>query len=114
MKGLTRQETEEYWRNLLEEWERRGPEIKTRIWCQEHGIKERRFYYWRKRIRELEKSSCEVMDITEYLESPSLPAVVPAAESAPVLIEVNGCKVSVNHSSSESTLRMVLRVLKDA
>lgn len=54
------------------------------------------------------------MDIAEYLESLSLPAVVPAAESALVLIEVNGCKVSVNHPSSENTLRMILRVLKDA
>ena len=78
------------------------------------GIKERRFYYWAKRIREQESSSCDVVDITEYLESPALPAAISDAESAPVQIEVNGCKVTVNHPSSESTLRMVLRVLKDA
>ena len=54
------------------------------------------------------------MDITEYLESPALPAAISDAESAPVQIEVNRCKVTVNHPSSESTLRMVLRVLKDA
>ena len=114
MKGLTRQENEEYWRKLVEEWKRRSPEIKTRTWCKEHGIKERRFYYWAKRIREQESSSCDVVDITEYLESPALPAAISDAESAPVQIEVNSCKVTVNHPSSESTLRMVLRVLKDA
>lgn len=114
MKGWTRQETEESWQLLAEEWERRSPGIKTIIWCKEKGIKERRFYYWRKRIKEQKESRCEEMDITEYLESPSLPAMVPAAECAPVPIEVNGCKVSVNHPSSESTLCMVLRVLKDA
>jgi transposase-like protein len=48
MKSRRRKQAEAEWLNIIEQWRASGMSI--RRYCREHGLRESRFYWWRKEL----------------------------------------------------------------
>jgi transposase-like protein len=94
----------EYWRELVAEQERSG--ISVKCFCQDHGLGEHLFYYWRRRLREQQE--------------PMRLAVVEARSARPVsdtkavleLVLVSGDRLRIGAGVDRATLRTVVEALR--
>lgn len=126
----------EYWRQIIVKAEASALSINE--WCSQNGIKSRKFYYWRKRLREISQSPKETYSIhsdnNQFIEfsiegeplpephaSPlrktsSIPErfMPPSVLEPEIRIETSSFKVFVKSGVKEQTLRMVLKVIGDA
>ena len=90
-------EKREYWRNLIAEQEASGQTI--RAFCQEQGVQDSSFYYWRKR---LQKSAPVQFALLKTVSS-----------AAPLeLILANGEQLRIRNGVDEATFRLVLDVVR--
>jgi transposase-like protein len=86
-----------YWRNLIAEQEASGQTI--RAFCQEQGVGDHCFYYWRKRLQK-----------SEPVQSALLKTV---ASAAPLeLILANGEQLRIRNGVDAATFRLVLDVVR--
>jgi transposase-like protein len=86
-----------YWRNLIAEQEASGQTI--RAFCQEQGVGDHCFYYWRKRLQK-----------SEPVQSALLKTV---ASAAPLeLILANGEQLRIRNGVDAATFRLVLDAVR--
>jgi transposase-like protein len=95
---------EEQWRQRIAEQERSGATVKG--FCQEQGVREHLFYYWRKRLREQQQP----MRFALVERGPARPE--PASEAALELLLANGERLRIGAGVDATTLRMVLTALR--
>ena len=113
--------------------------ISKKQWTAEHGIPERQFYYWQKKLRDRElakRNAAELMPAapaitaspvgTGFLElstpEPGMSSaaaaekpVIIAGSQRPELVLVAGpYRLEIREAVSEKTLRTVLKVIRDA
>jgi transposase-like protein len=88
-----------YWRKLIAEQEGGGQ--KVRAFCQERGIGEPSFYYWRKRLRKSETMRFALLETTPDSDSTAQELVLRTGERLRIGNEVDG-----------ATLRKVLEVVR--
>jgi transposase-like protein len=87
----------EYWRKLIAEQEASGQTI--RAFCQEQGVGDHCFYYWRKR---LQKSGSVQFAVLRTV-----------ASAAPLeLILANGEQLRIQNGVDATTFRLVLEVVR--
>ena len=79
MRGMKRSMKLAEWTRLIEQRVESGKTIK--VWCEEHGIRRRLYYYWQRRVREEVISSV-------VLSNACVPGIIPAdnAISTPTMI----------------------------
>src|SRR5580658_1109539 len=97
------------WRELLADQRSSGMSVKE--WCESEGIREHRYYYWRKRLSEPTVSSAPA--------SPAAPRWLPVAlDSAPpsspslITLRVGRVLVEVSSGFNAGLLSSVLNVLE--
>ena len=94
-------------------------------WCEEHGIRLRKLYYWQRKLRrkEAERIGNAMMVPAEpafaELKVPAAKAIQPQSGgtqiSAPELVlETDRCRLLIGSSIREETLRTVMKVILDA
>jgi putative transposase len=87
----------EYWNKLIAEQEASGQTI--RAFCEEHGVGDHSFYYWRKR---LQKSAPVQFALLKTV-----------ASAAPLeLILANGEQLRIRNGVDVATFRLVLEVVR--
>ena len=119
------------WRKLIYE-----ANMKKTEWCRMNGITTKQFYYWQKRVRAQaleEMKGGTGMGVT--MQGDGLPAQLPSfvelkppaqpccscdvnppadAPDAPLTLNFRDCQLQIRGNASESVLRMVVKVLRDA
>ena len=128
------------WKAIILEVNNSG--MRKREWCRQHGIPERRFYYWQRKLRAAEVSRIQSaaalvpetstglchpeLSFAELkapdLKSPMLapPALVPSASALPapaaadIVIEVDRYRLLIGSKITEKTLRTVMKVILNA
>ena len=130
------QSNAEYWRRIIDDAE--NSPLSVREWCRQKGIKPRKFYYWRSRLKE-QSLTTEISDVSipsnnSFIEfsidgeplsepqseplhdlAPTRKTVLPSPVIEPeIRIETPSFKVFVKNGVKEQTLRMVLKVIGDA
>jgi transposase-like protein len=90
-----------YWSRLISEQEASGQAV--RPFCQEHGIGERCFYYWRKRLQENKTVGFALLETKTPIED-----VAPALE----LVLSTGERLRIGNGVNAAALRVVLEVVR--
>ena len=97
-----------------------------REWCRQHGINEKSFYYWQKKIRNAAiESTRSVQAISPapassfveipVPESPYLSEDSPLHGASPeLMLQINDCRIFVSGTVQEHTLRTVMKVIRNA
>ena len=91
----------EQWTKIIKECLASG--MSKTAWCREHGISDKAFFYWQRRLREEAYIST--------IESSSLPAVSVPAESSVDFVEL---RLSEQSSGSSATFRPDVIIRKDS
>jgi transposase-like protein len=87
----------EYWRNLISKQESSGQTI--RAFCEEQGVGDHCFYYWRKRLQKSEPVQFALLKTV--------------ANAAPLeLILTNGEQLRIWNGVDATTFRLVLEVVR--
>ena len=124
------------WRKLVYEANACG--MKKTEWCRMNGISTKQFYYWQKRVR---AQALEEMQggtgMGVSMQGDGLPAQLPSFVElkppaqpccsrdvdtpvdapdapAPLTLNLKDCQLQIRGNASESLLRMVVKVLRDA
>lgn len=115
----------------LTEWKERvaacrGSGMSVRVWCQEHGIANKTYYYWEKEVlaeagRQMAKT--ESGKEKRFVEMPALPERSAQAdndqaqEAKPALaakLWIRGEALEIYAGADERMLEALVRILKDA
>ena len=91
----------EQWTKIIKECLASG--MSKTAWCREHGISDKAFFYWQRRLREEAYIST--------IESSSLPAVSVPAESSVDFVEL---RLPDQSSGSSATFRPDVIIRKDS
>ena len=92
------------WREQMAAQERSG--LSVRRFCQQQGIAEHRFYYWRKRLRDQQQPMRFAL-VDRGAERPE-----PAPGTELELVLVTGEQLRIGAGVQAATLRMVLEALR--
>jgi transposase len=92
------------WRERMASQERSG--LSVRRFCQQQGIAEHRFYYWRKRLRDPQQTMRFAL-VDRGAERPE-----PAPGMELELVLVTGEQLRIGAGVQAATLRMVLEALR--
>ena len=113
-----------HWEEIVLEANRSG--IPKREWCKQNGLSEKAFYYWQRKVRARVMASAE---LPPALPEPQHAFVeLPFSSSASVtdrdsdslenppelMLQVGDCRMFITGSVKETTLRTVLKVIRDA
>jgi transposase-like protein len=90
-----------YWSKLISEQEASGQAV--RPFCQEHGIGEHCFYYWRKRLRKEEPVRFALLEAKMQVED-----MAPTLE----LVLSTGERLRIGNGVNAATLRVVLEAVR--
>jgi transposase-like protein len=105
---------EAFWRRKLQLWKDSG--LSVRAFCDQHGLAEPSFYYWRERIRQADLDAAPVQPTTPASTEQPVPLFLPIRLAAvPEPIEVvlaDGTLVRVPPSFDADALRRLLAVLR--
>lgn len=88
---------------------------KKREYCQEHGINEKTFYYWQRRLRDRMSSNLQNRLKEDRLPNPFVRLPGPADSSGPegnesaVIVRVGSIRIEIRDSVDEALLTKVLR-----
>ena len=121
------------WKSLV--YEANNSVMGKNEWCRLNGISARQFYYWQKKVRELEVNNTLDKDSADRETLPSFQApafvelkIPPQScamsstgirsqegdSAAPLVLTINDCQLQIRENVSEPMLRLVLGVLRDA
>jgi len=88
----------------------------TKDFCQAAGISRYKFFYWQRKLREM---ACTELAKTEESEKNTIPRgwtqLVAKSEQhtkTTLVIEINGCHITVNEETDPELVKKVCRVLK--
>lgn len=107
-------EKERYWGKVIREAARSGQSI--RAFCREHNVKESQFYWWQRKLRELEgerrpgedvgKSRGEVASFALVSDEPG------QLDAGIELVLADGRRLRIGRGVDEETLRTVLAAVE--
>ena len=109
------------WAELVAECRR--SEISCKEWCRQHGISERRYYYWQKRIfdrailqREATAASVSVNDhASHFVELPApqeQPCMQQISETLAASIQIGNASVKLYAGADPKLVQAIGQVLK--
>lgn len=120
-----------HWRQIIMEGNRAS--ITKREWCKQNGISEKSFFYWQRKIRKMAADSfaepadslpaampgnneSAFVEIPMHAISPNIPGndAIPSRISPELMVQVNDYLIFVTGSIHESTLKTVMKVIRDA
>lgn len=94
--------------------ERRESGLTIREYCRAHGIKEKTFYYWQRRLREAVCENLTLRQETAMTPAPSFAEVrMPVEDSGKDMIRVRlgETEVEIGGDASPASIEAVLRAL---
>ena len=96
----------------MSEWAQRVSECRSsgltvRQWCEEHGINEKTYYYWQRRIWESMNESRS----SRFVQIPAEGAS--AGQNAAVRIRINGAEAEIRAGTDAATIEAVCRALRE-
>lgn len=115
------------WEQIIQEANHSS--ISKREWCRQNNVNEKSFYYWQHKLRmkaisEL-KSAASVPapaapSVSSFVELP-VHSITPGSQtpdlpdgSPELMLQVGDCRIYVGSSIRESTLRTVMKVIRNA
>jgi hypothetical protein len=90
-----------YWSKLISEQAVSGQAV--RLFCQERGVGEHCFYYWRKRLQKNEPVRFALLEAKTHIED-----MAPALE----LVLSTGERLRIGNGVNAATLRVVLETVR--
>jgi transposase-like protein len=90
-----------YWSKLISEQAVSGQAV--RLFCQERGVGEHSFYYWRKRLQKNEPVRFALLEAKTQIED-----MAPALE----LVLSTGERLRIGNGVNAATLRVVLETVR--
>ena len=99
MAETTREKRRQQWRQRITEQE--GSGLSARRFCQEHGLGEHSFYWWRKRLGQQEPVRFALVDRGPAQQEASLELVL-----------IGGERLRIGAGVDATTLRTVLETLR--
>jgi len=108
IRKVTREYRANQWMEIVKERQSRGMTIKG--WCDFHGVNEKSFYYWQRKLRE---TVCEVMEKSTALTF----AEVNIDKAEPVKgfaasIRIGDVTAEIHNGAEADTVETVIRTLK--
>ena len=99
------------WNEIFSDRENSGLTIDE--YCRQHELSKNAYYYWLRKCRESAIAECD--NVFAEFVSPSLQDR-PTSDGfySQALLEINGVRISVSDSISESLLSMILKVSRNA
>ena len=95
------------WEQRLAEFESSGKNIKA--WCHEQGIRENRFYYWRRKLRSNpDKKEQSVKWLSLALDNGNKGRINPNS----IALHVSQVTIEVNKGFDQHLLKEILQVLQ--
>ena len=85
----------------------RGSGLTVRNWCGQHGIKEKTYYYWQRRIWESMNESRSSRFVQIPVETAS------AGQNTAVRIRINGAEAEICAGTDAETIEAVCRALRE-
>lgn len=104
---------EDGWRKLIKAHAESGLSVKE--WCRENSITERKYYYWRKKLRQLDSEGTDGSQFAEI--DPALCLAPSAADPDPkqlLSIQMGDLRLDIHESVPEDLLETVLKVMRHA
>lgn len=89
--------------------------MKKRVYCQAHGINEKTFYYWQRRLRDRMSGGLQKQPEEECLSNPFVRLPVPIDNGGPdsgesaIIVRVGSLRIEIRDSVDEALLGKVLR-----
>ena len=93
------------WRRLIAECENRPKGVKFSDWCKSVGVSKTNYYYWKKRLGELESDTPQIVKV----EADTL-----VSEEGFIEVESGNARIRVTDNTPIELLRKVLMVTADA
>ena len=119
IRAVTREYRMHQWGKRVKECRSSGETV--RGWCAEHGINEKRFYYWQRQLREAacqalterqaEEQNCKVSSDVPVFAALQMPAAERSAAPA-VVIRMGEITVEVHSAAERSTIETVLQAVR--
>lgn len=94
------------WEQRLAEFESSGTRIK--VWCQEQGIRENQFYYWRRKLR---SKPVEKEERVKWL-SLALDNGKQGSDHDSIAVHIGQVTIEVNKGFDHHLLREIVQVLQ--
>lgn len=112
---VTREVRMAHWAGILRERQESGMSI--RAWCMEHGVVEKTYHCWQRKLREVAcRELASVASESQTSLAPSgwarLETEKPVVTESGVTIEIGGCRVSAVADTNPELLVKVCRMLK--
>ena len=95
----------EEWRRLIAECENRPKGVKFGDWCKSVGVSKTNYYYWKKRLGELESDTPQIVKV----EADEL-----FSEEGFIEVESGNARIRVTDNTPMELLRKVLMVTANA
>ena len=95
----------EEWRRLIAECENRPKGVKFSDWCKSVGVSKTNYYYWKKRLCELESDTPQIVKV----EADTL-----VSEEGFIEVESGNARIRVTDNTPMELLRKVLMVTANA
>jgi len=96
----------------MEEWSQRVTECRSsgltvRNWCEQHGINEKTYYYWQRRIWDSMNKSRS----SRFVQIPA--EAVSVGQNTAVRIRINGAEAEICAGTDATTIEAVCRALRE-
>jgi P2-related tail formation protein len=96
----------------MEEWAQRVSDCRSsgltvRNWCEQHGINEKTYYYWQRRIWETMNESRSSRFVRIPVETASV------GQNTAARIRINGAEAEICAGTDAATIEAVCRALRE-
>lgn len=115
----TREVTQKYrlnqWVQIISECRSSGQTVA--VWCAEHNINPKRYYYWLKRVR---TAACEALPACSGENNPIVPLNIPAPSPGPasqksspdIVVKYGLVSLEIHNNASLAVIENTLRALQ--
>ena len=111
---VTRQYRLQQWTEIIRECRSSGQTVS--IWCAEHHINVKSYYYWLKRVR---TAACETLPAISSANSQFVPVNLPVQETAtnpsesssPIIMRVGAITLEIDNGASTALIENILRAI---
>lgn len=102
------------WRNIIRECQQSGKTVRS--WCLENDVRQNKYYYWLKTVREESLIQAGTMAVTqpnrfvELMPKEKEPAIKSSSLCARLTLDA-GCQMDIYNGADEQTLTALLRLM---
>jgi len=102
------------WRNIIHECQQSGKTVRS--WCLENNVRQNRYYYWLKIVREeslIQAGTLAVTQSNRFVElmPKNSKSDIQASSLCAKLTTDNGCQMDIYNGADEQTLGLLLRMI---